>query len=268
MLKKIHVEHYKAFEKADVPIKPITILLGANSVGKSSIIHLLLSMEQTAMVDSESYSSCLKLFGKAVNMGSADNIFRKFETDVPVELAFTVVDDDLFYIIKDEYKEHMNELLSVLRYFGSFYSRNYSNNKLKDTDYRLIRRLQDSSDNIVTKEDYMSLIKLIKGFFSEKDKKGNRHPNYYLRYGPIGRIIESDNSTIENFYKYLVVLKQLNNAGFDFVFKIKLEEHTTLAIDSFTLSCDNVTLFSYNQAEFTCDPISFSNSEKNTSIIV
>ncbi|MCL3781384.1 hypothetical protein EMN47_13420 [Prolixibacteraceae bacterium JC049] len=47
MLQKIHVENYKAFESADIPIKPITILLGANSVGKSSIIQLLLLLQQT-----------------------------------------------------------------------------------------------------------------------------------------------------------------------------------------------------------------------------
>ena len=48
MKKSFSVENYKAFEKGTIELKPITILLGANSVGKSSLIQLLLLMQQTA----------------------------------------------------------------------------------------------------------------------------------------------------------------------------------------------------------------------------
>ena len=48
MIQKISFQNYKAFERGEIKIKPITILLGANSVGKSSIINLLLMLQQTA----------------------------------------------------------------------------------------------------------------------------------------------------------------------------------------------------------------------------
>ena len=40
MLNKLSFKNYKAFAEGQVKIKPITILLGANSVGKSSIMQL------------------------------------------------------------------------------------------------------------------------------------------------------------------------------------------------------------------------------------
>jgi len=63
MIKEINIKNYKAFDSASIPIKPITILLGANSVGKSSIIQLLLLLQQTSKEDYKSYKSALKLYG-------------------------------------------------------------------------------------------------------------------------------------------------------------------------------------------------------------
>ena len=61
MLTKLSLKHYKAFENASVNIRPITILLGANSVGKSSIIQLFLMLQQTGRAGLKSYKSALKL---------------------------------------------------------------------------------------------------------------------------------------------------------------------------------------------------------------
>lgn len=263
MLNNIHVEHYKAFEEADVPIKPITILLGANSVGKSSIIHLLLSMEQTATVDSGSYISCLKLFGKAVNMGSAENIFRKFDTNKPIKLAFTINDDKLLYRLKNEFKEHLNELFS-LRYLDYSYIKGSSSKK--NSFSRLLQKVLNPTPEIMSKEEYMSIIRLIKDSFLEKGKKAKKSSNYFFRFGLIGQIVESDNSIIERLYDYFIALNQLSKANFDFVFKIKLEDRSTLAIDSFDFLCGDKTLFSYSSSSdktnFSSDPIKFSTVEK------
>lgn len=46
MIESIKLQNYKAFEDVTIPIKPLTIFVGANSVGKSSIIQMLL--HQTA----------------------------------------------------------------------------------------------------------------------------------------------------------------------------------------------------------------------------
>lgn len=68
MIKKIRFVNYKAFKEGEIKIKPITILLGANSVGKSSIVNLLLMLQQTA--SSNTYKSALRLHGENVSMGS------------------------------------------------------------------------------------------------------------------------------------------------------------------------------------------------------
>jgi predicted ATPase len=90
MLDKLGISNYKAFENAEIPIKPITILLGANSVGKSSIIQLLLLLQQTGKEDLKSYRSALKLYGGYVNLGDAVNLFRKRDTKKPLEIKFSL----------------------------------------------------------------------------------------------------------------------------------------------------------------------------------
>ncbi len=47
MLNHIGLKNFKAFREMDLELKPITVLAGANSSGKSSIIHALLLLKQT-----------------------------------------------------------------------------------------------------------------------------------------------------------------------------------------------------------------------------
>jgi len=67
MITKIAFENYKAFEKGEIKIKPITVLLGANSVGKSSIIQLMLLLQQTVLTDK--HKSTLRLHGEFISIG-------------------------------------------------------------------------------------------------------------------------------------------------------------------------------------------------------
>ena len=46
MLNEISFKNYKAYKSGKLNLKPITILLGANNAGKSSIIKLLLTLSQ------------------------------------------------------------------------------------------------------------------------------------------------------------------------------------------------------------------------------
>lgn len=75
MIVRFSGEKYKAFNEFDLSIKPLTILLGANSCGKSAIINSLLMLSQT--VDAASISeSALRLNGKKVGMGESLNIIK------------------------------------------------------------------------------------------------------------------------------------------------------------------------------------------------
>src|SRR5688500_12915806 len=67
---KISVQGFKSlYEKAEVEIRPLTILAGANSSGKSSIMQPLLLMKQT--LESEYDSQAILLNGALVNFTSA-----------------------------------------------------------------------------------------------------------------------------------------------------------------------------------------------------
>jgi len=114
MLSKISLKHYKAFDDASVDIKPITILLGANSVGKSSIIQLFLMLQQTGKAGLKSYKSALKLYGGYVNLGDSTNLFRKKDTTKPVSISFTINNNRLREFISSNFHESFITIFQLL----------------------------------------------------------------------------------------------------------------------------------------------------------
>ena len=77
MLTNITLENFKAFQKLDnLKVKPITILCGTNSCGKSSILQSILLLKQT--LESKNPNQNLLLNGRFVKLGYfEDVIFRK-----------------------------------------------------------------------------------------------------------------------------------------------------------------------------------------------
>ncbi len=117
MLTEINVVNYKAFDNACIPIKPITILLGANSVGKSSIIQLLLLLQQTGKEDIKSYKSALKLYGGNVNLGDSVNLFRMKDTNNTIDFNFKLSSALLKNQLKEELlSEYAGLVTSIVRY--------------------------------------------------------------------------------------------------------------------------------------------------------
>ncbi|MBC7775634.1 MAG: hypothetical protein H7246_09360, partial [Phycisphaerae bacterium] len=100
MIKSIAFEGYKAFKTGDIKLKPITLLLGANSVGKSSILQLLLILQQTAVVDKE-YNSPIKLYGGGINIGEIENLFKNKNLKSPIIISTEIESIDLFSFIKE-----------------------------------------------------------------------------------------------------------------------------------------------------------------------
>ena len=73
---RISVSGYKSLaEECSIEIAPLTILSGANSSGKSSIMQPLLLMKQT--LESTYDAGSLKLNGANVHLTSTDQIFTK-----------------------------------------------------------------------------------------------------------------------------------------------------------------------------------------------
>lgn len=89
MLKSISLENYKCFKKLeDLEIAPLTVLCGANSCGKSTILKSLLTLKQST--NPMNSSNGLLLNGDYVNNGDFDNIYSKYsEKNNEKSITFT-----------------------------------------------------------------------------------------------------------------------------------------------------------------------------------
>lgn len=80
MLFELEVANFKAFGGPEkIPIRPITLLFGPNSSGKSSILHVLLLAKQT-LEESENPETLLLPKGKLVDLGGYREFLHRHET--------------------------------------------------------------------------------------------------------------------------------------------------------------------------------------------
>ena len=76
LINSLGLKNFKCFEELDVKFAPITLLTGANSSGKSSLINAILAVLQT-----EQFPFYLSPNGKYVNMGSFEEIIYQNKAD-------------------------------------------------------------------------------------------------------------------------------------------------------------------------------------------
>lgn len=83
---EVRWKNFRGFEDTGwLPIRPITILIGANNTGKSSLIAPLLLLRQT--VDSRSADPALITRGELVNVGTFRDFIFRHETDREVSFS-------------------------------------------------------------------------------------------------------------------------------------------------------------------------------------
>lgn len=79
MLKEYQISNFKAFDGPEtVPIKPITLIFGPNSSGKSSILQSLLMLKQT-LDDRENPQTPLLFKGDLADLGSYRELIHRHE---------------------------------------------------------------------------------------------------------------------------------------------------------------------------------------------
>ena len=102
MIKQISLMNFKAFKSLDdLEVKPITILCGTNSCGKSSILSSILLLKQT--LENQNPNQLILLNGRLVRLGLFENmVFRKQENS-PVSFSFS------FFISMEELEEVLTE---------------------------------------------------------------------------------------------------------------------------------------------------------------
>ena len=70
-------------------LRPLTLLLGANSSGKSSILHLLLMLEQT-INNSDTSTAAVKANGHSVSLGEDENLLKDRKHSLQMQLEFGI----------------------------------------------------------------------------------------------------------------------------------------------------------------------------------
>lgn len=90
MLTNLSLVNFKAFQNLDrMKLRPITIICGANSCGKSSIMQSLLLLKQT--FESKSTTNTVLMNGKYVRLGNVENVI--FSHSLQKKLALSVTFD-------------------------------------------------------------------------------------------------------------------------------------------------------------------------------
>ena len=94
----ISIENFKGIGKrVDIPIRPITLLFGANSAGKSTILKALLYLRHVLENSEPSQVNAdkLEVSGETIDLGGFDHFVHDQDLNNKVHIAVTVsVDDD------------------------------------------------------------------------------------------------------------------------------------------------------------------------------
>ena len=93
MLESITLANFKGIaESQEVPLAPITLLFGANSSGKTSILQSLLLLKQT-LDESESADTVLLPKGRTIDLGNYKELIHAHETSRELSFGFRLSAD-------------------------------------------------------------------------------------------------------------------------------------------------------------------------------
>ena len=94
-MEKISVKNYRSIlESGEIDIRPLTVILGKNSAGKSSFIRLFPLLKQTL---ERKISDTLLWYGDYVDFGDFQNTVSKQRVDEPIEISFSVMTYRRYY---------------------------------------------------------------------------------------------------------------------------------------------------------------------------
>jgi predicted ATPase len=103
LIKSLSLKDFKCFEQVDIDFGKITLLTGANSSGKSSLIYALLGIMQ-----SKYFPQYFALNGELINMGGFDEVLRKKAEKEEFEIDTTIVYFNTNHKTKTKWAEDKN----------------------------------------------------------------------------------------------------------------------------------------------------------------
>lgn len=114
-VKSITLKNYKAFKEGKFNLRPITVLLGSNSTGKSSLLKLLLLLSQTAGSNPKP-EQVVKLLGKFVDFGEIENLFHKKDIKKTLSLKYELENEIIFQKHRHFFYRHFKiALINILK---------------------------------------------------------------------------------------------------------------------------------------------------------
>lgn len=118
-MESLRFVNYKAFDEGELELRPLTLLLGANSSGKSSILHLLLMLEQT-INNPDTYTAAFKANGHNVSLGEDENLLkdRKHSLQMQIEFGIGPIEyiNSIKKLLEDKGRELISNYLMYLRF--------------------------------------------------------------------------------------------------------------------------------------------------------
>ncbi|WP_420552397.1 AAA family ATPase [Tenacibaculum aiptasiae] len=254
MIKQIGFKNYKAFKEGKIKIKPITILLGSNSAGKSSLIQLFLMLSQTYS-SRKNRKNSLMLNGNLVNLGESKNIFHNKRTKLGIELSFDFDNVD-YETIYELVKDHILSLYrSLERVYSMFSTEEELSKKRRIKFYKLSREFEDISDfeevfkrlsslkrkiNIKAKDISHQDFENILNIYFEPEELSEENKIY----SKSEKKIIIDFAQYKNAYSFINKLNEINPKSANITYLIKRTKDN-LEISGFKVSSGESNLLSY-----------------------
>lgn len=259
MLTGIKFKNYKAFQEGHLEIKPITILLGANSVGKSSIIQLFLMLQETALA--ENYKSAIKLHGGFFSLGEGINLFRKKDTNNTLHFEIEFREPAINETIRNEFYARYFEEITNYCFFiitrvsnnekdKRFLEDNFIRDKAFKRHYKEIGILGPGLGNIsdIGRDEIIGLInRTHETMIKLKDKeviKEITNSSFIFRSNNVGQALLNNKEEIilaYDFLKKLQEIKQPDKVSLEYDFKYN---EGVLKIRTFKLNIGDVEIAS------------------------
>ncbi len=95
MITGFSFKNYRAFESGEFELKPLTLLLGPNNSGKSSLLQLPLILMNTWKMRNSSEITALILNGSYASVGHTENFFHRKDVKKPVIIGVELQEENL-----------------------------------------------------------------------------------------------------------------------------------------------------------------------------
>ena len=115
-MEEISVKNYRSIlESGKIEIRPLTVIVGRNSAGKSSFIRLFPLLKQTL---ERKISDTLLWYGDYVDFGDFQHTVSKQNPDAPIEISFSIMTYNRYYgryLRRNEKSEYLAKIELCIR---------------------------------------------------------------------------------------------------------------------------------------------------------